>query len=526
MGNVFGELFRISFAASWLIIAVLVLRILLRRSPKWIICLLWGMVAIRLILPFSIESSLSLVPSPQSIQTYYDTNVAQDDSDVSINDDQGDGITPNQNIIVSDTEHNQDFAHDTNDASAHIISSDLQNDNGNIRGSAWEYYGGIIWCAGLVILLIYSIVSYFNIKSITSEAICLRDNIYIGDYIKSPFISGLFKGRIYLPSGINENQMKYILEHEETHLRRGDNRWKAIGYLLLCVYWFNPLSWAAYIMFCRDIELACDERVILSLDLMGRKEYSNTLLETNRQNKLVLSYPLAFAESGLKVRVKAILHYKKPTVLAIIGSIAVCVVVLMCFLTNQRTAQENSLTASKATVTMETFPGFDGAKLDYADEDIVIFHGNYGLFVYNYTDEAMVTSLDLSVIGCDGNPVSESCKVSVKADGSIVYIYSISKKQMYAFSLSDNQLTEVGEDIDPDTLFGQLVEPSEYFEKDHTIFTSDDAAIVTANHEDKLIWLESGSGMPIDLCVLTGNVVEGKTVDEQNRNYIRIFRTE
>lgn len=206
--------------------------------------------------------------------------------------------------------------------------------------SFWLAMGSTMWLIGLAVMLGYGLYGCLRLKKRTREAIWLRDNIWMCDAVKSPFVLGLAKPRIYLPSELGvcfgNGDMDCILAHERAHLKYLDHWWKLLGYLLLAVYWFHPLVWVAYILFCRDIEFACDERVISNMDLQGKKKYSEVLLKCSMQKKMVISYPLAFGEVGIKARVGAVLNYRRPAFWTVIAAIAACVVCALCFLTNPK----------------------------------------------------------------------------------------------------------------------------------------------------------------------------------------------
>lgn len=316
MGEIFIKLLNMSITASWLILAVLCIRLLFRKIPKWVTCLLWGVVAIRLIFPFSIESEFSLQPSAEPIRSS-----AMVEGEVvpylpSI--DSNLGIVENAvNPILAET-----FAYQETESVAPL--------------QVFTGIAGGVWLCGMMVLLIFAAVSMIRLRLCVREAVLYKENNYICDAVKSPFILGVVKPRIYLSSALNEDEMDYIVAHEMAHLRRKDHLWKPFGYLLLCVYWFNPLCWIAYIMLCKDIELACDEKVIRNMSLGGKKEYSRVLLSCASQRRLVLACPLAFGEVGVKERVKSVLNYKRPAFWITMIAVIVCVVVAICFLTNPK----------------------------------------------------------------------------------------------------------------------------------------------------------------------------------------------
>ena len=313
MAAVFLKLLNLSISASWLVLAVLVLRLVSKRSPKWMNVLLWGMVALRLMLPFSIESALSLIPSAETL------------SPEVVRFDPAPTITSGVEFI--DNAVNPSL-------SESFAAAPLASVNPLY---VWTYLAGWVWLIGLGAMLLYALVSYLRLRRRVSVSLCVRENIYLCDAISSPFILGVVKPRIYLPSGLDEVQRQNVLSHEQAHLARRDHWWKPLGFALLAVYWFNPVLWLAYALLCRDIELACDERVIRTMDESAVKTYSTVLLACSMPRKAVITCPLAFGEVGVKERVKNALRYKKPTFWVVAASVAVCVVVAVCFLTNPPT---------------------------------------------------------------------------------------------------------------------------------------------------------------------------------------------
>ncbi len=312
MDAVFLKLLNMSIAASWLILAVILLRQFLKKAPKWFTCILWAIVAVRLLCPVTIESTFSLIPSAETFQP----SVVQ-------------------------------YAHKpTINSGISFINSTLNP----IIGEAFEpapgasanplhilmFIAGNLWIIGVICLLAYALVSFLRLRSKMGEAVLMRDNIWLCDNVQSPFILGIIRPQIYLGSGIGEEQMQYVLAHEQAHLKRRDHWWKPLGYLLLSVYWFNPLMWLAYVLLCRDIELACDEKVIKDMNMEGKKAYSNALVDCSVQRKMVVVCPLAFGEVGVRERVKKVLNYKKPAFWLILVAIAVCIAVTVCFLTNPK----------------------------------------------------------------------------------------------------------------------------------------------------------------------------------------------
>ena len=313
MAAVFLKLLNLSISASWLVLAVLVLRLISKRSPKWVNVLLWGIVALRLVLPFSIESALSLIPSAETV------------SPAAVQFDPAPTITSGVSVI--DNAVNPSL-------SEHFAAVPTASVNPLYAGA---YIAGWAWLIGLGAMLLYALASYLRLRRRVSVSLPIQDHIYLCDAISSPFILGVVKPRIYLPSGLDEVQRQNVLSHERAHLARRDHWWKPLGFALLAVYWFNPVLWLAYALLCRDIELACDERVIRTMDESAVKTYSTVLLACSIPRKAVITCPLAFGEVGVKERVRNALHYKKPAFWIVVASAVVCIVVAVCFLTNPPT---------------------------------------------------------------------------------------------------------------------------------------------------------------------------------------------
>ena len=313
MAAIFLKLLNLSISASWLVLAVLVLRLVSKRSPKWMNVLLWGIVALRLVLPFSVESALSLIPSAETV------------SPAVVQFDPAPTITSGVSII--DNAVNPSL-------SEHFAAVPTMSVNPLY---VWTEIAGWVWLIGLGTMLLYALVSYLRLRRRVRVSLPVQDHIYLCDAISSPFILGVVKPHIYLPSGLDEVQRQNVLSHEQAHLARRDHWWKPLGFALLAVYWFNPVLWLAYALLCRDIELACDERVIRTMDESAVKTYSTVLLACSMPRKAVITCPLAFGEVGVKERVKNALHYKKPAFWVVAASVAVCVVVAVCFLTNPPT---------------------------------------------------------------------------------------------------------------------------------------------------------------------------------------------
>lgn len=510
MADVFYKILQMSISASWLILAIVVLRIFLKKVPRKIICFLWALVAIRLVCPFAIESRFSLIPDTQGIFADYENqleNAGTDNVNAGLPDisgavggaldnegaaggnaDMASGKLNNEidnaagNITAGNTAggnitggsvsdggiaagniadknnmsgnipnisngnamavDNPDRVNNggLNDISGGNFEGNLDNADNNLSGAATYAaqkaaagnvgyrailagkLGGIslgrlafIWTAGCVILLLYAVCSYILLRRKTGAAFNNGENIYICDDIDTPFILGILSPKIYIPSLLTEEERSYVIAHEKAHLKRLDCVWKPLGFILLAVYWFNPLSWVAYILLCRDIELACDERVIADKDIEYKKQYAMTLLNCSSPKKMVSACPLAFGEVSVKTRIKTVLNYKKPAFWLVLAAVAACVVVMVCFMTNPKSsapdnesaAGENIDESSSAepdseksvaeggsevinnngwSVWFEAMPGYS---FSYSEDGIDIAYGEFG-------EKAYLRSLQMS----------------------------------------------------------------------------------------------------------------------------------
>ena len=288
---------------------MLILRFVLKKAPKWINVLLWGIVAIRLICPFSFESTLSLIPSAETIPL----NIGMD-------------TTPTINSGIS--------------AINNAVNPIISQSNTPMAGASvnllqitigiYEY----IWIFGMIALALYTAISYWRLRRKVDTAVRYKDNIFQSENVSFPFVLGIIKPRIYLPFKMNGQYLEYVVAHEQAHICRKDHWWKPLGFLLLMIHWFNPLMWLAYVLLCRDIELACDEKVIKELGNEQRGDYTQALVACSVNRRMIAACPLAFGEVSVKERVKSVMNYKKPAFWIIILAVIACVIVAVCFLTN------------------------------------------------------------------------------------------------------------------------------------------------------------------------------------------------
>lgn len=320
----------LAVAASWLIAALLLLRPLLKKlAPKWVLCALWALVAVRLVCPVALQSDLSVyrlagdaVQSSGQVTYFQDTGFCGD-------------VRYRPATLLPGVSAETPSTPDSTVPDATTAADAIPQPQTPAR-SVDMNLPSILWAVGIYVMLMLALAGYLSLREDVAASIPLEGNVYLCDSIKSPFILGMFRPRIYLTSGMDEAARVCVLRHERAHLRRGDHLWKPLGFLLLAVYWYNPLVWAAYILFCRDMELACDERVIRDMAAEERATYSQALLDCSRGRHWVAACPLAFGEVGVKTRVKAVLWYKKPAFWAVLAAVVVCAVVAVCFLTNPK----------------------------------------------------------------------------------------------------------------------------------------------------------------------------------------------
>lgn len=347
MEGIFVKLLNMSVSASGFILIAVLLRALLKRSPKWIHCLLWGLVAVRLVCPLSFESSFSLAPRADFVEAKL--GVQREDGRYM------NSVTDAGKVLNDDLDNAQ--------------NKNLANKGNADRQSDWKKISWT-WFTGVVLLLGYAAISYLRFRKKVQASIRLRDGIYMCDNIRTPFILGVIRPGIYLPSDMDEVQTDNVIAHERAHLSRLDQVWKPLGYCLLAVYWFNPLCWLAYVLFCRDMELACDEKVIRDMDVEDKKVYSRVLLSFSDPSHRIAAGPLAFGEIGVKKRIQSVLNYRKPAFWMVGLAILALVVTSLCFLTNPKEANDPAQTIGTAEYQLP-----DGLEAENAD-DLTIFTPN------------------------------------------------------------------------------------------------------------------------------------------------------
>ena len=341
MENIFLHLLNMSLTAGLLVVAVVLLRLVFHKAPRWIHCLLWALVAVRLLCPFTLESNLSLMPDTEAaisaVQDAVTETPAPNQSVVTLPESDGSvADTPTANdpvvtppaILVPPTSGEPTIP----ESSVSAATPEASVDPWQVVVSVATY----VWLAGVALLAVYAVATTLRLRRQVCEAARLTDRVWCCDHLRSPFILGVFRPRIYIPSDLSATAQASVLAHEQAHLHRRDHWWKPLGFVLLTVYWFNPLMWVGYVLLCRDIEAACDERVVRDMTAVDRKAYSEALLACSAPRRLVSACPLAFGETSVKSRIKSVLSYKKPTVWIIVAALVISTVAGVCLLTDPK----------------------------------------------------------------------------------------------------------------------------------------------------------------------------------------------
>ena len=349
MEVLFLKIINMSISAVWIVLAVVFMRLLLKKAPKAICIALWAIVALRLICPFSFESVFSLIPSaetiPESIVSEPFTNI-------------------NSGFEVIDNQVNAYLEkHTSTSNTVDIPTEPVQNKINYVEILS------VVWLFGIAGMAVYFAVSYILLYRKVKAAVNIGNNVYICDDITTPFILGVLRPKIYIPSNLGDEQTKHILSHENAHIKRLDHLWKPLGFIILTLHWFNPAVWLAYILLCRDIEYACDEKVIKKMDGEFVKSYSETLLRCSISSKRVTACPVAFGEVSVKERIKTVLNYKKPAFWIIAAAILACAVAAAVFLTNPLTDKNEN---RKSGVDLGEKKCFDAIVLEVSAENLLV----------------------------------------------------------------------------------------------------------------------------------------------------------
>lgn len=521
MGQFLIRLANMSFQAGIVVCVVLAARVLLAaiKAPKRYSYLLWFIPFLRMAVPVRLESVFSLLPrksAPFGASVIRETASAMPDA---------------VNSTVSDvgTAISAAGADSASYAKAAAISAAAE---GMKAGTAGNAGSGIsltfllcaVWIAGIAALLLYGVFSFLKLKKKLSCSVHTNDNVYFADHIDAPFVLGFVRPRIYLPSDLDENEMYYVLKHERAHIRRWDPLIKIAAFLIVCIHWFNPLAWAAFYYFGKDMEMSCDETVLRELGENSRGAYAQVLLDLSTGKQRMTAVPLAFGEGNTKDRIVNIMKYKKPLFFTACIAVVLIVILAVGFLTDPKSDSGLADAGKSETESTEESEPVYGAVpvkepliedigltsgdviLDYADTGTVIFHGPYGLFVYSMEEGRMLRSLDLRSIGCEKTQGVNACEVSVSADGSTVYLMNFNGFRTYIYHVEEHTL-----ELTPYTyddlynqgfdLFEGLLKTRLCVQPDYTSLQSADCVRVEDRGETYYIYMLSGSGMLADLSV-------------------------
>ena len=315
MRELFVQVLNASFSGSIVIGAVIVLRLALKKAPKKYICLLWLLAGARLLMPFEIESSLSLQPQVEPVTESQWVEL----------EDYGRILEPGEPIDTGELEWLQEAPASQNGEDVTAEVSYTLN---------WPTLLPYLWLAGAAAMGLYTAVSYLRLCRRVKDSVILSEGVWVSGKLDSSFVLGLFRPRIYLNAGLTGQEQTYVLAHERCHIRRGDPVWKLVMFLALAVHWFNPAVWAAYILLCRDLEMACDEAVVRTMDVSQRKAYSAALLRCSARSRTIAACPVAFGEVSVKQRIQNVLNYRKKSFWIVLASLLAVVVVAVCFLTS------------------------------------------------------------------------------------------------------------------------------------------------------------------------------------------------
>lgn len=406
--TVFLAVLNMSFTASIVIIVVLLARVLLKRAPKIFSYALWAVVLFRLLCPISLTSDISLM-------NILKVPVAENGRIEYLSFDSTDTDTPS--ITISSPNLNQ---------TADQPANPSLDKTPTVKTFALPVSGiSALWICGAAAMLIFNIVQLVRLRRKLIGATPLRKNIYLADHIHTPFVMGLMRPKIYLPSSLSDAEQAYIILHEKHHIHRGDNIIKLFAFIAVCVHWFNPLVWIAFVLAGKDMEMSCDEAVMKQIDKDIRADYSSLLLQFSTGKKVIIGTPLAFGEGDTKERIKNIMRYKKPTFIIIVLALIMCIGLTACLSSNPRSDAEDTNLSEISIEKIDTSaPTEVGVDLAYESDDFIIFYGSIGLFGYDLNKKEITFAVDfMKAVGIEGSiQGSRGTSVEVSTDGETVII--------------------------------------------------------------------------------------------------------
>ena len=336
-------LLNMSITAAVIALVVILLRLVFKKTaPKRLIVFLWLLVAVRLVCPVQIETDFSVMPGKpvQTIREFAQTQPAKPQNRTAVQEQE-----PIEDDVADDEPMPDETAESVEKPVTGQTNSTEKTSSAKKHLSAGEI-AALVWAVGAASMLIYMVISYMLLHKQVRVSMRKDGNVFLADDISTSFILGLFRPRIYIPSYLTEHEAGYVLAHERKHIRHLDHLWKPFGFVLLAINWFNPILWFSYVIFCKDIELACDESVISKLDTDCRKEYSTVLLKCSMERHIITACPIAFGETGVKERVKAMKDYKKPTIIIIAIVVLIGALTAVLLLTSPKTKAGTDLTKS------------------------------------------------------------------------------------------------------------------------------------------------------------------------------------
>ncbi len=373
MTSIFAEVVNMSSMAFWLILAVLVVRFLCQKTTKMLCYFLWALVGIRLLCPFSIESPWSMIPNQTSFEKWAEVKESI-----------------REELDIPHIGNTSEAYEDIKTEYEHLLNQAGQNvdqvESNDIRPIEIV---SCVWGIGVLAIVGYNMINFYFLKRKVAVSIRKTEEIWTCDAIRSPFVLGIWRPRIYLPSSVEEEQITYILAHEKSHLEWHDHIWKLVGLLILAIHWFNPLVWLSYLLLCRDIEFACDERVVKKMDEQEKRNYVNCLLKCSSPKQFEGLGAVAFGEISIRRRVKKVLGYKKASILMVAATIVICGAVMIGFMTNPKGQEflvevekeirdELEDARSKKDVIYETTADLDHDGIDDLVQVIRIAYGEEG----------------------------------------------------------------------------------------------------------------------------------------------------
>ena len=425
MSDLFLKILNLGITASYVMAAVMLVRLIFRKkAPKKLICALWLLVGVRLVCPFSLESVLSLIPSAETVPPEIVSS-------------------PAPQITSGFAAFNSVVNPVLSEAFAPIPEQSVSPMQVLTEVGAW------VWLAGVIAVCLYGLISYIKLKRKMSDAVLLSGNIFQSEKVESPFILGFIRPKIYLPFTLSDADRENVIAHETAHIKRKDHIIKPLAFLLLAVYWFNPLVWVSYVLLCRDIELACDERVVKDLSEDNRKEYAKSLLDCAVKRKSIAACPLAFGEVGVKTRIKGVMHYKKPAFWVILITVAAIIVTSVCFLTNPKKDETKVGSNDFDSVTVyESKTDYDGkVSLSLIEASVRTESPYFTVRLRNGTDKELVfgdqfdiTKDDTGKSIAQGDQIFHSIGYAVKSGAECDHTYTLdgydlSVKGRYTFSV-------------------------------------------------------------------------------------------